>query len=255
MPEGINSSSSSCALIRILIAEDSNDIRIAAKRMLEKAGHAVDLVNNGRDAVAAFSRSSYDLVLMDMEMPVMDGYTAARAINCLAGNKKVSIIAMTSHEGESEVRQCLRAGCTGYIHKPLSEKTLMEALAVYTGQALSSSGTSSRPFSGQAGDRHPGQDHTVYIDPELAALVPGFLANRKKDSGEIARLLEEGDMNAVRIIGHSMAGSAGGYGFPEIGKKGKAIEAAALKGKKDMIEKLNKQLAEYLDTISVDTAQ
>jgi len=111
---------------------------------------------------------------MDMEMPVMDGYTAARTIRALAGQRKLPIIAMTAHEGEDELQQCLRAGCTGYLSKPVTCQSVMWALSEHL----------KRPETVSHCDqvKGPAENNVVEIDPDLAELVPGFLNNRKKDT-------------------------------------------------------------------------
>ncbi|MDP2158699.1 MAG: response regulator, partial [Nitrospirota bacterium] len=182
-------------------------------------------------------------ILMDMEMPVMDGYTAARTIRSLMGKKHIPIIAMTAHEGEDEVQQCLRAGCTGYLCKPVTCQSVMKALSEHLKRPETVS------HCGQV--EAPGKNNVVEIDPDIAELVPRFLRNRKKDTAQISELLAEGNFGDIRVLGHSMAGSAGGYGFPEIGKMGKAIETAALGSQTEDIKKANSMLREYLETVIV----
>ncbi|MBI5633647.1 MAG: response regulator [Nitrospirae bacterium] len=228
----------------ILIVDDMKDSRQLLKHYLRDTPFDFLSARNGVEAIAAFKKEErISLILMDMEMPVMDGYTATRTIRSLAGKKNLPIIAMTAHEGEHELQQCLRAGCTGYLRKPLTRQSIMRVLSEH--------------LKGSGANAHWEQlmesanNNVVEIDPDVAELVPGFLNNRKKDAEEIGRLLAEGNFEAIRIIGHSMAGSAGGYGFPEIGKLGKAIEAAALTVKSEEIRAISCKLSEYLSAVIV----
>ncbi len=231
-------------MFRILIVDDMKESRLLLEHYLLETPYSFLSANNGIEAISAFKNdSSISLILMDMEMPVMDGYTAARTISALAGQRKLPIIAMTAHEGEHEVKQCLRAGCTGYLSKPVTHQSLMKALSEH----LKAPGADS--YCDQV--KVSCKNSAVEIDPDIAELVPVFLNNRKRDAEKISELLAEGNFKEIRIIGHSMAGSAGGYGFPEIGKLGRAIETAALASRTEEIKKSNSMLMDYITTVTV----
>jgi PAS domain S-box-containing protein len=112
---------------RILLAEDNVVNQRLAARILEKAGHSVLIVSNGKEAIAALQREAIDLVLMDVQMPEMDGFEAARAIrNDEAGKAKhIPIIAMTAHAMTGDRDRCLAAGMDGYIAKPIHAQDLL----------------------------------------------------------------------------------------------------------------------------------
>lgn len=229
----------------ILVADDAEDSRRLLELFLRETPYSAVFARNGIEAISAYGNGQHiSLVLMDMEMPVMDGYTAARAVRSLMGQNAVPIIAMTAHEGENEIAKCLKAGCTGYVSKPITREALEHALSTH----LQIPRAQSRQTL-----YVPSERPVVHIDPDIAALVPRFLNNRRKDTVEINRLLAESNMEAIRIIGHSMAGSAGGYGFPEIGKIGKAIENAARDADHKKIEECTEQLSAYLSTVTVIT--
>ena len=227
----------------ILVVDDSGDSRRLLDHFLKETPYSAVFAKNGIEAISAYGNGrNISLILMDMEMPVMDGYTAARAVRSLMGQNTVPIIAMTAHEGETEIAKCLKAGCTGYVSKPITREALQHALSTH----LEIPGSKPRQTL-----YTPSERPVVHIDPDIAELVPRFLNNRRKDTVEIRRLLAEGNTEAIRIIGHSMAGSAGGYGFPEIGKIGKAIENAALDADHKKIEECTGQLSTYLSTVTV----
>lgn len=91
----------------------------------------------------------------------------------------------------------------------------------------------------------------VLADPELEDLIPEFLEDRQEDIKTISKSLEDGDMETVRILGHSMKGSGGGYGFDKITEIGSHIEEAAIKSNKDAVEDRIKELASYLGRVEV----
>lgn len=115
---------------RILLAEDNFVNQSLATRLLEKQGYTVAVAQNGYEALAAFEREKFDLVLMDVQMPEMDGLEATAAIRKKenATGTRLPIVAMTAHAMKGDEDRCLMAGMDGYITKPISPKTLFDAL-------------------------------------------------------------------------------------------------------------------------------
>ena len=116
--------------LRILVVEDNPVNMVLARRLLAKRGHTVTTAGNGREAVATLERQEFDLVLMDVQMPEMDGFEATGVIRereqTTGGH--VPIIAMTAHAMKGDEEQCLRAGMDGYVTKPVRQEELFRTI-------------------------------------------------------------------------------------------------------------------------------
>jgi PAS domain S-box-containing protein len=117
--------------LRILLAEDNAINQKVAVRLLERMGHQVDVTWNGQEAVAAVEQREYDLVLMDCQMPEMDGFAATRAIRGLPRGRQLPIIAMTANAMAEDRQRCLDSGMNDYLSKPVSKERLHELLESY----------------------------------------------------------------------------------------------------------------------------
>jgi len=116
---------------KILLVEDSRDNRLLIQAYLKKTPHQVDIAENGQIAVDKFTAQKYDLVFMDMQMPVMDGYTATQKIRAWEKDNKIErtpIIALTAHALEEDEQSSLDAGCTAHMTKPIKKTMLLEII-------------------------------------------------------------------------------------------------------------------------------
>jgi len=144
---------------RLLVAEDNLVNQKVAMRILEKAGHRVDVVNNGIEAVAAIENTSYDMVFMDIQMPEMDGYEATAAIRKMAPEySELPVIAMTAHAMKGDREKCIASGMDDYISKPVRPKGLLEMVQRWAGKKVL------RPSIGV--DRYPSDPDLPFKDVE-----------------------------------------------------------------------------------------
>ncbi|MBF0447113.1 MAG: CHASE domain-containing protein [Magnetococcales bacterium] len=123
--------------LRILLVDDSEDNTLLIQVFLKKSGHQLEIVHNGKEAVDAVQSNSYDLVLMDVQMPVMDGYEATRVIRKWerdTGRVPLPIIALTAHAFAENKRQTKEAGCTEHLTKPITKPQLLATIDRYRKQ-------------------------------------------------------------------------------------------------------------------------
>jgi CheY-like chemotaxis protein len=124
--------------VRILLAEDLEDNRDVVTLFLKETACVLDMAENGAVAVEKFHTGIYDLILMDIQMPVMDGYNATRAIRLWEQKRQrppIPILALTANAFQNEITQSLSAGCTAHLTKPIKRHTLLTAIARYAGAA------------------------------------------------------------------------------------------------------------------------
>jgi PAS domain S-box-containing protein len=195
--------------LRILVAEDNPVNQRVAIRLLEKGGHAVTLANHGGEAVVALDRGEFDLVLMDVQMPEMDGFEATRVIREReAGTgRHIPIVAMTAHAMKGDRERCLAAGMDDYLAKPVQRSELDRVLAWVAG-APATAPKESAPAEPVAFDRTSALER-LGGDEALFAEVAGlFLTDAPQQLEDIRRAVAARDAGALRRAAHSLKGAA-----------------------------------------------
>ncbi len=247
--------------LQVLFVEDYPTNQQVGMRHLTEAGYQVDLVENGRDAVEAARRKSYDLILMDIQMPIMDGYEATRAIRAteeVVGEKppaargmahRVPIIAMTAHAIDGYRDECLAVGMDDYITKPLWRKDLLRIVEKWTqvaaqvetppAEVMADSPPLPEGDQGQAAscdqlealfDRERALEE-FGDDPEfLEEVLTGFLENVAEQLSQLATAIETGDADRVRREAHSIKGGAANLTAMSLSGAAKELEELGKRG-------------------------
>lgn len=219
--------------LRLLVAEDSDDNVFLIQSYLKDSDCVIDVAENGEFAVQKFISGRYDLVLMDVQMPVLDGYAATRRIRDWERqnhSNPTPIIALTAYALKTEVEKSLDAGCTAHLAKPIRRKIFLALLERY---AQSKGSGTSQPRG----------------DPRLQSLIPAYLAKRRDDIQAVQAALAGSDFETIRTIGHKMHGTGGGYGFDEITEIGAQMERAADIRNVEEVQRSVAKLTEYLNRI------
>lgn len=135
--------------LKILVADDSADTLLLVRALLKDAPWAIESADNGRTALEMAVSRSYDLILMDLDMPEMNGYMATRQIRiseCLRERPAVPIVALTAHNEAEAAAKSIEAGCTAHVTKPIRKTALIETIQRYAGDRQTGSGTCPKPM-------------------------------------------------------------------------------------------------------------
>lgn len=240
--------------LRILLADDSADNRMLVEAYLKKLPYTIEVAENGAAAIEAVKRADYDLVLMDIQMPVVDGIAAARTIRAWereTSRARTPIIALTAAALDEAVQRSRTAGCDAHVAKPVKRATLIAAIEAVAGGAGLAAGADP-PTAAESGESMPEPKRTVVeIDADLSDLTPGFLEHKHADARLLLAAIERGDLIAVAELAHRIKGEGGSYGFDEMTEIGAAMEAAGLAGDDAGARREIARLAEYLATVEV----
>lgn len=238
--------------LRILLADDSADNRALIRAYLKKTPYLLDEAEDGGVAVEKFKEQHYDIVLMDIQMPVLDGYAAVQAIRQWESQNSrlpTPIIALTASALDTAVQRAMDAGCNLHVSKPAKKATLLAAIAKAVG--FNDNGTNGihnglHPGAGGAGFRS-----VITVDSEIGDLIPGFMERKRQDARRIVEALDRSEMATVARIAHRLKGEGGSYGFDEITEIGTVLEAAAKAGEIEKATRFASQLIDYLATVQV----
>ncbi|MGA3201803.1 MAG: PAS domain S-box protein [Bryobacteraceae bacterium] len=218
-------------ITRILIADDSEENIVLIEAYLQDCAFDLDTAANGAIAVEKVKSGSPHLVLMDVQMPVMDGLDATRAIRQWEARTNaipVPILALTAHAGAEGVARSLEAGCTEHLTKPINKATLLEAV--------------SRQIRGK-----------IRVTPPkgIEDLIPKYLTMVRREIEEVRASRDAKDCNTALRVGHQLKGSGESYGFPEISRTGGFLERAAIAANQEEIQNQILALAAYLDRVEI----
>ena len=228
--------------LRILLAEDNVVNQKLALRLLEQMGYVADVAANGLEAVDAIERQRYDIVLMDVQMPEMDGFEASREITARwSRGERPRIVAMTANAMQGDRELCLAAGMDDYVSKPIRIEELVAALER----------TEARERRSGAGDRSaaPNDLETVaaaesaVVDPVtlerlrmtmgnefLDELLATFLQDSRELLGAMRRALPVADVDSFRRAAHSLKSNAASFGARTLSAIARDLEALAKTG-------------------------
>ena len=242
--------------LRILVAEDNPVNQKVALGLLRPQGHTVEVVNNGREAVAAVTAREFDVVLMDMHMPEMGGIDATRAIRALDGAKgRVPIVALTATVDTASVQQGLEAGMSDYVAKPIEPHALTAALrrvadgGAAAGPMLAADGGVSAMLA--ASDAVLDEAVIATMESQLGAeivaeLVTDFVASSKTLIEQVGAAAQAGDVQAWGDAAHSLKSAAGSLGLSQVYRAALAVEEACRAAAADRAAEAGKDLPEKL---------
>ena len=256
---------------RILLAEDNIVNQKVASRLLENLDYRVEVVSDGRAAVTAWQSGKFDLILMDCQMPQMDGYEATREIRRLEdGACRIPIVALTAHAMKGDEEKCRAAGMDEYLSKPIDRIKLDACLqgllpsAGSTGSTLAIQDTSAASESA----KYPVDWQALLASIEgdeafLRDLLDTFIATGDRELAAIALALRTGDADSLRESAHTLKGASANMRASAVSAAAAELESAAGSGASAQIPSLANKLAteigratEYLRSmVGADNAQ
>jgi two-component system, sensor histidine kinase len=217
---------------RILVADDGDTNRKLIQIVLRRAGATVLCAENGQQALAIALHEPLDAILMDMQMPLMDGYTATTRLR--ETGSKIPVIALTAHAMKGDEERCREAGCTGYLTKPVNADRLLAALAAEIGGEEISASTEeceANPQSGKA------LLSTLPLDDsEFRDIVDEFVARFQVRLGTMHAAMDAADLIELKSLAHWLKGAGGTAGFQPLTETAFELEMALAAG--DMVAAL-----------------
>lgn len=222
---------------KVLLAEDGDTNRKLISLLLRRVGLEVATAGNGQIAVDLATRHPFDLILMDMQMPVMDGYTAAARIRELGLD--MPIIALTAHAMKGDEDKCRAAGCTGYLTKPIDADLLIRTVAAVlpgngAGESVRPADSAGNPpeedraASPAAAAAGPPLVSTLPTeDPDFREIVEEFVERLDGQLATMANAHAEKDMDELARLAHWLKGAGGTAGFPQVTDPARDLEQQA----------------------------
>lgn len=226
--------------LRVLVAEDNPINQKLAASLLDKWGYQHELAENGRIAVEKYHQSSYDVILMDMQMPEMGGIEATQIIRSLeSDDQHIPIIAMTANAMQGDRERCLEAGMDYYLSKPIKSEALKDILSLLSTQETNNetSMASSNLVSDDAKQAANNQEHASFDfaaamlegDEEVIQIItPMFLEGCDKQLEEIQTAIQSNNAELLHRSAHTFKGLVGNFNAKPLEQLSKALE---LKGK------------------------
>lgn len=250
----------------VLVVEDNPVNQVVARGMLASMGFTVDTADDGHEALAMIAATAYDAVLMDLQMPRVDGYEAVRTIRARERNSarpRLPVLAMTAAAVAGEREKCLSAGMDDFIPKPVAPAALANALDRWVPQGDAAVPDQARDTTDAAGPRSShldferlellrdlSPDDTAYLD----RVIDGFAARSSGVHTRISEAVERRDPAAFAEEAHSIKGSALNIGLPTVARIAKDLEAlgraGTSAGASDLVLRLGAAMSDANEALS-----
>ncbi len=197
--------------LRILLVEDGIDNQVLIKTILKNSGAEVCLAENGKIAIEKASMEQFDIILMDMQMPEMDGYEATRLLRSEGFEKP--ILALTANTSQDDQDSSINAGCNDVMTKPVRKQKLIDAVYNYA--------------VGNGTGSVEGVESDFADDPDLAEVIEDFVSGLDSQLKEMRAALNNSCFDELKRMAHQLKGAGGSYGYQGITEASRGLEDAA----------------------------
>jgi CheY-like chemotaxis protein/HPt (histidine-containing phosphotransfer) domain-containing protein len=239
-------------LMNVLLVEDHLVNQKLAITLLERWGHNVEVADNGEIAVEMAARQQFDVILMDMMMPVMDGLEATRRIRAEEISRRTPIIAMTANAMEADRERCLQAGMDDYLSKPIKAQELRQMLQHFSSSSVLMSQTRPAPLIAVAPSA-PAFDYLAALrraDQEVVEIISeAFVDQWPAELGKISDGLACGDLTVVMHTAHALKGTLSMFGAAPASALAAQMEQCALRQDFDGVSAVVAPLTRALDSL------
>jgi CheY-like chemotaxis protein len=229
---------------RVLLAEDTEENQHLISLHLRKSGIDATIVGNGKEAVDAALESEFDLVLMDLQMPVLNGLDAIRVLRKANYNKP--IVALTANTSLSDKETCKEAGTDDFISKPINFESFYAILDIYLKK-------NDKPKQKEVQSRASSMHDSAEVDDEYQQILKTFLDRLPQMVDTIKKAVKKGDWETVQSVSHQLKGLGGSFGYEQITATAKSIHDRSRKhsdeGMDKLLEELNHELDMVLNTV------
>jgi two-component system sensor histidine kinase TorS len=201
--------------LRVLIAEDNEDNRLLLREYLRDTGCSATFAQDGIEALEMFHPGAFDLVLVDLQMPRLDGYATIRALRAVERDRSgrpMPIIAVSADAYPESIQKCLTAGASAHLAKPLRREELFEALSRHAGDI----------------PRPPGAGVPCASPASVRALRGRYVGNQRSRLVRMREALETEDLGVIARLAHQIKGTAASFGVEALGAAAKGLEARSL---------------------------
>ncbi len=191
-------------MTRVLVAEDNEDIQNLLKIYIKRSGADVEIASNSQEVVLMASSNPYDLVLIDIEMPIINGVETAKMLK--SNGCTLPLYAFTANDAPKEVLHYLALGFTGYLKKPIDQQQLNNIIQLYHDQENKK--PSIPPILTA--------DNPLKDDEDIGPLIEGFLERLPSTISKMEYALQRLDWDSLMSYSHQLKGAAGGFGYPNL---------------------------------------
>ncbi len=230
--------------VRVLVVEDGPDNQRVIRHFLTAAGAQVNIASDGQEGIEKATQFQYDVILMDLQMPIMGGYEATARLR--QAGCRIPILALTAAAMKDEREQCLKAGCNDYLTKPFEVNALLKMVKHY-GQTQEVRNEVSKALEPL---------YSLYQeDPRVAPIVKGFVSRLPDRMNSLREAYDKKDWSELKKLSHQIKGAAGGYGYPELTDTAAMLEKAAISHDETRVQNLLTEFNGFCERASLGVAE